>query len=1156
MNAAFKAYNIGKHLYIQYMSIEANNQNKESPSIVNIDGSDSYSLARYIKDEVIKNKKYLAIFTETAFEARRLMEEMLWFSPNLKINLLPDWETLPYDHFSPHPDLTSERLLTLYQVTQKSFDVVIIPVTTALHLLPPRSYIQQFSFHFAKGQKVDIEAFKNQLTLNGYMNVVRVMAPGEFSVRGSLIDLFPMGSIVPYRLDFFDDEIDSIRTFDVDSQRTLYPVNEIKLLPARECPMDEKSISTFRQNYRERFEGDPSRSSIYKDISKGIPIGGIEWYMPLFFDEMSDIFSYFSDNTIIYKHGNLDHACNHFWQETEKRFRLFAYDAERPILEPKDLLLKSDQFFKSINTYEKFDLKRSETYEKIPDVSIDRKNIQPLAKLDKFLSESSKRIFILADSLGRRETLSELLKVGGIKFKSADDWSQALNMNDQVVLTVSPIHQGYISSEHIVVTESELYVNTVRQSKRRQRDKNFSSDAMVRDLSELKDGDPIVHEQYGVGRFRGLFNLDFGEGESEFLLLEYFGDDKLYVPVSNLDLISRYSGGPAETAPLHKLGSDQWDKAKKKALKQIHDTAADLLNIYSQRSIKKGYAFKINLQDYERFIDGFPFEETEDQLTAIHSVINDMESQKPMDRLICGDVGFGKTEVALRAAFIAANDGKQVAILVPTTLLAEQHYNNFMDRFSDSPIKIAEISRFKSKKEQAESLVKLANGEIDIIIGTHRLIQNDIKFKNLGLIIIDEEHRFGVRQKELLKAMRAEVDVLTLTATPIPRTLSMAMEGLREFSIISTPPQKRLSIKTFVNNYSEGIIREAVLREFNRGGQVYFLHNDVDTILSMKEKLEKLIPEARIEIAHGQMRERELERVMHDFYQQKANILLCTTIIETGIDIPSANTIIMNRADMFGLAQLHQLRGRVGRSHHQAYAYLLVDPDRKISSHAQKRLEAIQLLEDLGAGYYLAIHDLEIRGAGELLGDNQSGQMHEIGFNLYVDMLNYAVKQLKIGKKLSLDDPLQKNTEINLHTPAIITNSYCGDINERLVLYKRLSGLNDQRGLMEMKEELIDRFGVMPEQTQSLISFHDLRIFIQDLDIKKIDASDASIQISFASDSRIDPLKLIKLLSEDKRCRMSGPDKIKIAVTIDDILERVQFIKDFLSKIFDTLKKY
>jgi len=1149
MNAAFKAYNIGNHLFMQYMSIEANNQNKESLSIVNIDGSDSYSLARYIQDEVIKNKKYLAIFTETALEARRLMEEMLWFSPNLKINLLPDWETLPYDHFSPHPDLISERLLTLYQVTQKSFDVVIIPVTTALHLLPPKSYIQQFSFHFTKAQKVDIEAFKNQLILNGYMNVVRVIAPGEFSVRGSLIDLFPMGSIVPYRLDFFGDEIDSIRTFDVDSQRTLYPVNEIKLLPARECPMDEKSISTFRQNYRERFEGDPSRSSIYKEISKGVPIGGIEWYMPLFFDEMSDIFSYFSDNTIVYKHGNLDHACNHFWQETEKRFRLFAYDAERPILEPKDLLLKSDQFFKSINVYKQFDLKRPEIFEKIPDVSIDRKNIQPLAKLDQFLSENTKKIFILADSLGRRETVSELLKVGGIKFKSADGWSESLNMNDQVVLTVSPVHQGYISSEHIVITESELYVNTVRQAKRRQRDKNFSSDAMVRDLSELKDSDPIVHEQYGVGRFRGLFNLDFGEGESEFLLLEYFGDDKLYVPVSNLDLISRYSGGPAETAPLHKLGSDQWDKAKKKALKQIHDTAADLLNIYSQRSIKKGYAFKINLQDYERFTDGFPFEETEDQLSAINAVINDMESQKPMDRLICGDVGFGKTEVALRAAFIAANDGKQVAILVPTTLLAEQHYNNFMDRFSDSPIKIAEISRFKSKKEQAESLIKLANGEIDIIIGTHRLIQNDIKFKNLGLIIIDEEHRFGVRQKELLKAVRAEVDVLTLTATPIPRTLSMAMEGLREFSIISTPPQKRLSIKTFVNNYSEGIIREAILREFNRSGQVYFLYNDVETIVSMKEKLEKLIPEARIEIAHGQMRERELERVMHDFYQQKANILLCTTIIETGIDIPSANTIIINRADMFGLAQLHQLRGRVGRSHHQAYAYLLVDPDTKISSHAQKRLEAIQLLEDLGAGYYLAIHDLEIRGAGELLGDNQSGQMHEIGFNLYVDMLNYAVKQLKLGKKLSLDNPIQKNTEINLHTPAIITNSYCGDINERLVLYKRLSGLNDHEALMEMKEELIDRFGVMPEQTQSLISFHDLRIFIQHLDIKKIDASDTSIQITFASDSKMDPLKLIKLLSEDKRYRMNGPDKIKIGVTNFDILERVKFIKDFLKKI-------
>ena len=1150
MNTSFKAYNIGNYLYMQYMPQQENNQSKVSLSSIEIDGSDSHSLVQYIQSEIVTHKKSLAIFTETAFEARRLMEEMLWFSPDLKINLLPDWETLPYDHFSPHPDLISERLLTLYQVTQKSFDVVIIPVTTALHLLPPKSYIQQFSFHFAKGQKVDIEAFKNQLTLNGYMNVVRVMAPGEFSVRGSLIDLFPMGSIIPYRLDFFDDEIDSIRTFDVDSQRTLYPVNEIKLLPARECPLDEKSISTFRQNYRERFEGDPSRSSIYKDISKGIPIGGIEWYMPLFFDEMSDIFSYFSDNTIIYKHGDLDHACNHFWRETEKRFRLFAYDAERPILEPQNLLTKPDQFFKSINTYKKFELKRQEHAEKIPDVSIDRKNTLPLAKLQQFIAENSKRFFILTDSLGRRETVSELLKLGGIKFKSTDDWISAADADDHVILTVSPLHQGYISSKYIVITESELYVNTVRQTRRRHRDKNFSTDAMIRDLSELKDGDPIVHEQYGVGRFKGLFNLDFGEGESEFLLLEYFGDDKLYVPVSNLDLISRYSGGPAETAPLHKLGSDQWDKAKKKALKQIHDTAADLLNIYSQRSIKKGYAFKISLHDYERFTDGFPFEETDDQLAAINAVILDMESAKPMDRLICGDVGFGKTEVALRAAFIAANDGKQVAILVPTTLLAEQHYNNFMDRFSDSPIKIAEISRFKSKKEQAESLVKLANGEIDIIIGTHRLIQNDIKFKNLGLIVIDEEHRFGVRQKELLKSMRAEVDVLTLTATPIPRTLSMAMEGLREFSIISTPPQKRLSIKTFVNNYSEGIIREAVLREFNRGGQVYFLHNDVDTIVSMKDKLEKLIPEAHIEIAHGQMRERELERVMHDFYQQKANILLCTTIIETGIDIPSANTIIMNRADMFGLAQLHQLRGRVGRSHHQAYAYLLIDPDRKISSHAQKRLEAIQLLEDLGAGYYLAIHDLEIRGAGELLGDNQSGQMHEIGFNLYVEMLNYAVKQLKIGKKLSLDTPLQKNTEINLHTPAIITNSYCGDINERLVLYKRLSGLNNLEDLTEMKEELIDRFGVMPEQTQSLISFHDLRIFIQLLDIKKIDASDVSIQISFASDCKIDPLKLIKLLSEDKRCRMNGPDKIKISVTLSDVLERVKFIKDFLNKIF------
>lgn len=1121
----------------------AKGQSKRIPTLFT--GFDSLQLGQFA--ETLRNtKQLLVILASSAFEAPRLLEEIKWFNPTLNVHLLPDWETLPYDHFSPHPDLTSERLSTLYQISQHTCDVVIIPISTALIRFAPQSYLNARTFMFKKGQKLDLEALRTQCANAGYHHVTQVISPGEFSVRGGLVDLFPMGSALPFRIDLFDDEIETIRTFDVDTQRSLYPVPEIRLLPAREFPLDETGIATFRQNFRETFEGDPSRSRIYKDISKGIPTGGIEWYLPLFFAQTASIFEYLPEDSVIAMHGELDNSAKAFWHDANSRYRLLAHDVERPIVHPDQLLLKTDDFFAQTHQYARLQI--SVEKNTLPDLNIERRAENPLHKLNGFIQTFKGRILIAAESLGRRETMGQLLQDQGIAFSTCENWQQFVESDAKLVLGVSALHQGFVADKIAIITEAELYAGTVRQQRRRDKEKARNTEGMLKDLSELRENDPVVHEQHGVGRYRGLVNIDFGEGETELLLIEYAGDDKLYVPVSQLFLISRYSGGPPESAPLHRLGSGTWEKAKKKALKQIRDTAAELLNLYAQRAARKGHAFKLSLQDYEAFAEGFPFEETPDQLAAIEAVIGDMQSGRPMDRLVCGDVGFGKTEVALRAAFVAVMGGRQVSVLVPTTLLAEQHYNNFCDRFAEWPIKIAEISRFRTAKEQAEALRGLESGEIDIIIGTHRLIQKDVKFKNLGLAILDEEHRFGVRQKEQMKALRAEVDVLTLTATPIPRTLSMAMEGLREFSVITTPPQKRLAIKTFHTDYSEGIIREAVMREFKRGGQVYFLHNEVDTIFVQKEKLERFLPEARIAIAHGQLRERELEHVMRDFYQQRSNLLLCTTIIETGIDVPTANTIIMNKADMFGLAQLHQLRGRVGRSHHQAYAYLLTDPDRKITPQAQKRLDAIQLLEDLGAGFHLAMHDLEIRGAGELLGDNQSGEMQEIGFSLYSDMLNHAVKQLKAGKEPDLDAPLGVTTEINLHTPALLPNDYCPDVHERLVLYKRLANCTSEDDLDTLQEELIDRFGLLPEQGNALMACHRLRIAAKPLGIIKIDASDAAIQLQFNPKADIDPMKLINLLQRDRRCRMNGPDKLRITVQFGDVQLRTDFIKTLLKE--------
>ncbi|MEZ0272792.1 MAG: transcription-repair coupling factor [Methylophilaceae bacterium] len=1107
-------------------------------------GADTLALAKLAREL----KSPLVIITASAFDAQRLLEEMRWFEPELAIHLLPDWETLPYDHFSPHPDLVSERLATLYQISQNACDVMIVPAGTALVRLPPVAFLAAHTFMLKKGQKLDTEALRAQCAAAGYHHVNQVMSPGEFSVRGGLIDLYPMGSALPYRIDLFDDEIETIRTFDVDSQRSVYPVNEIRLLPAREFPLDEKGIAHFRKTFREIFEGDPSKCRIYKDVSSGIASGGIEWYLPLFFEETATLFDYLPANATLCLHGDLDAAAQTFWQETQSRHRLLDHDRERPILPPKSLLIDTADFFVAAQRFGRLQL-IANAPSALPDLNVERRAEHPLHKLTAFLQAYDGRVLIAAESLGRRETMAQLLAEHGLRLKTCDDWSQFLGSGERLMLGVAPLHGGF-STDHIaLITEAELYPTQVRQERRREKDRARSVEGMLKDLSELRENDPVVHEQHGVGRYRGLVNLDLGEGETEFLLLEYAGADKLYVPVSQLFLISRYSGGPPESAPLHKLGSGQWDKARKRALKQIRDTAAELLNLYAMRAARKGHAFKLSLHDYEAFAEGFPFEETPDQLSAIEAVIKDMQSGRPMDRLVCGDVGFGKTEVALRAAFVAVMGGKQVAVLVPTTLLAEQHYNNFTDRFAEWPIKIAEISRFRTAKEQKEALAGLEAGHIDIIIGTHRLIQKDIKFKNLGLTIIDEEHRFGVRQKEQLKAMRSEVDVLTLTATPIPRTLSMAMEGLREFSMISTPPQKRLSIKTFVSSWSEGVICEAVMRELKRGGQVYFLHNEVESIYAMRDKLEKMLPEARISIAHGQLRERELEHVMRDFYQQRFNLLLCTTIIETGIDVPTANTIIMNRADRFGLAQLHQLRGRVGRSHHQAYAYLLTEPDVKITPQAEKRLDAIQLLEDLGAGFHLAMHDLEIRGAGELLGDSQSGEMQEIGFNLYSEMLAHAVKQLQAGKEPNLDAPLGVTTEINLHTPALLPDAYCPDVHERLVIYKRLANCTEADQLQLMQEELIDRFGLPPPQSEALLECHKLRILAKPLGIVKIDASADIIQLQFDPHADLDPTKLIKILQTNRHARMNGPDKLRVAVGKEDIVDRADYIRDLIDSL-------
>ncbi|MGB7541070.1 MAG: transcription-repair coupling factor, partial [Burkholderiales bacterium] len=1097
-------------------------------------------------------------FCAQATEAQRLKDEIPWFAPQLSVLLLPDWETLPYDSFSPHHDLVSERLATLYRIMREDFDIVIVPATTALQRLAPPSFLAAYSFFIKRGETLRLDALRAQLALAGYSHVSQVVAPGEFCVRGGLIDLFPMGSALPYRLDLLDEEIESIRTFDPDTQRTLYKVGEIRLLPAREFPLDEAGRNRFRSQFRETFEGDPSRSNVYKDVSNGVAPAGIEYFLPLFFEQTATIFDYLPKGATLCLRPDVHAAFTEFWRDARQRHQLLGGDRTRPLLPPAELFLRAEDFFLRARDFARAELdaaKGALNSQPLPELAVERRAADPLHLLKEFLAATPCRVMLLAESPGRRETLTQYLAEYGLKPDACAGFEEFRRSDSRLALGVSPLLNGFsLDSEQLCfVTESELYAGTARARTARDKARVSSIEGMLRDLSELRAGDPVVHVQHGIGRYRGLVDLDLGEGATEFLLLEYADNNKLYVPVAQLHSISRYSGGPPEQAPLHKLGGDQWDRAKRKAARMVRDTAAELLNLYARRAAREGHAFKLSQHDYEAFAEGFGFEETPDQAAAITATIANMREGKPMDRLICGDVGFGKTEVALRAAFVAVADGRQVAVLTPTTLLAEQHFHTFSDRFAQAgnewPARIAELSRFRSGKETTAVLKGLAEGEIDIVIGTHKLLQKDVKFKRLGLVIVDEEHRFGVRQKEALKTLRAEVDVLTLTATPIPRTLAMSLEGLRDLSVIATAPERRLAIRTFVTPYSPGIIREASLRELKRGGQIFFLHNDVASIEVMRERLAKLLPEARIAVAHGQMRERDLERVMREFLQQRHNLLLCSTIIETGIDIPTANTILINRADKFGLAQLHQLRGRVGRSHHQAYAYLLTPGDEALSAAAKKRLEAIQMMEELGSGFYLAMHDLEIRGAGEVLGESQSGEMQEVGFNLYADMLDHAVRSLKAGREPDLSQPFEVITEINLHFPALLPASYCGDVHERLVLYKRFANCGSAEQLEAMQEELVDRFGDLPPAARALIESHRLRILGRALGVARVDAAPEFIQLQFVPHPPLDPARVLALVQMQRGWKLSGPNKLRVERVTGELPERAAAVRQVLEAL-------
>lgn len=1095
--------------------------------------------------------------TRSAVRLSRILSEL----SSQNVCLFPDWETLPYDTFSPHQEIISSRLSALFHLQNAKKGIFLLPISTLMQRLCPPQYLQHNVLLIKKGDRLVIDKMRLQLEASGYRAVEQVLEHGEYAVRGALLDLFPMGSAVPFRLDFFDDEIDSIRTFDVDTQRTLDEITSINLLPAHEFPTDDKGIEFFRAQFRETFgeiRRDPEH--IYQQISKGTLISGIEYWQPLFFSEMATLFDYLPEQTLFVDMENNQIQGERFYQDAKQRYEQRKVDPMRPLLPPEKLWLNVDEVNRRLKSYPRITFKaekvRSSVRQKnlsvaaLPEVTIQSQQKEPLEQLRQFIEHFKGNVLFSVETEGRRETLLDLLSALKLKPKQIHSLEQA--QDEKFSLLVSSLEQGFIIEQSLpvaIIGEANLLGERVQQRSRDKR-KTINPDTLVRNLAELKIGQPVVHLDHGVGRYGGLVTLDTGGIKAEYLLLNYANESKLYVPVTSLHLISRYVGGSDESAPLHKLGNEAWAKSRQKAAEKIRDVAAELLDVYAQREAKKGFAFKYDREEFQQFAATFPFEETYDQEMAINAVISDMCQPKAMDRLVCGDVGFGKTEVAMRAAFLAVMNHKQVAVLVPTTLLAQQHYENFKDRFANLPVNVEVLSRFKTAKEQKQILENLAEGKVDILIGTHKLIQSDVKFSDLGLLIIDEEHRFGVGQKEKIKQLRANIDILTLTATPIPRTLNMAMNGIRDLSIISTPPARRLSIKTFVRQNDDLVVREAILREILRGGQVYYLHNDVASIENTAEKLTALVPEARVIVGHGQMRERELERVMSDFYHQRYNVLVCSTIIETGIDVPTANTIIIERADHFGLAQLHQLRGRVGRSHHQAYAYLLTPPPKMMTKDAERRLDALENLDNLGAGFILATHDLEIRGAGELLGNEQSGQIESIGFSLYMELLDAAVKALKEGREPSLEELTQQQADIELRVPALLPDDYLGDVNMRLSFYKRIAAAESKAELDELKVELIDRFGLLPDATKNLLQITELRLLVEPLNVVRIDAGTQGGFIEFSAKAQVNPDKFIQLIQKEPIVyRFDGPFKFKFMKDLSDNKVRLEFVVDLLRTI-------
>ena len=1101
----------------------------------------------------------LVAVTRDTQRAHALEDELRIFACGLPVLHFPDWETLPYDVFSPHPEIVSQRIATLYQLPSVERGVLVVPMATLMQRIAPRSHITGSGLMLKKGQKFDLSAEQRRLEAAGYRNVPQVAEPGDFAIRGALLDIFPMGTAEPYRIELFDDEVESIRSFDPETQRSNQQVERIELLPAREFPLTDTAAKDFRGKLRERFPIDVRRCPLYQDMKEGVTPGGIEYYLPLFFEQTATLFDYLSETAVfLLAEGALDSA-QQFWQQTGERYDQRAHDIERPVLPPTELYLSPEQLREQLNKRLRVEIVPSGHEHAVdtgtqpaPELPINRKGEEPGTSLRHFMASYPGRVLIAADSAGRREALIETLAAAGLKPDSVENWQSfapAISAAPKFAITTAALEQGFAITQPAltVLTERELYGERVRTERKRRRGAERDPESIIRDLTELTIGAPIVHVDHGVGRYQGLISMDVGGMAGEFLTIEYAKGDKLYVPVAQLGLVSRYSGTAPELAPLHSLGGDAWERARKKAAEKVRDVAAELLAIYAQREARGGQSLSIDRQLIEEFGASFPFEETPDQEHAIGAVLSDLVAPRAMDRVICGDVGFGKTEVALRAAFAAATAGKQVAVLVPTTLLAQQHYRNFADRFADWPVRVDVLSRFKSTKEVNEALKRLADGQIDVIIGTHKLLQPDIKFKDLGLVIVDEEQRFGVRQKEQLKKLRAEVDLLTMTATPIPRTLNMAMSGLRDLSLIATPPAHRMAVRTFISAWEPALIREAFQRELQRGGQVYFLHNEVSSIERTAREIQELIPESRIGIAHGQMPERELEQVMADFHRQRFNVLVCTTIIETGIDIPTANTIVIDRADRFGLAQLHQLRGRVGRSHHRAYAYLVV-PDRKaMTPDAEKRLEALASLEELGAGFTLATHDLEIRGAGELLGDEQSGQIQEIGFGLYTELLERAVRALKSGKVPDFDLTSEHETEVELHLPALIPDDYLPDVHTRLTLYKRIASARNEDSLRDLQVEMIDRFGLLPNPTKQLFALAGLKLMATPLGIRKLDFGPNGGRIVFRDKPEVDPMTIIKLVQRLPRVyKLEGQDKLRVTLELPGATERIRSAQDVL----------